>query len=219
VAIEPAAGGGEPMTVEADVVLVAIGRVPYTEGLGIESAGIQLDNRRRIVVDPHYQTSVPGIYAIGDVIAGPMLAHKAEDEGMAVAEILAGQAGHVNYDVIPNVIYTFPEVATVGKSEEELKAAGVEYRVGKFPFTANGRAKVNKTTDGFVKILADAATDRILGVHMIAAQASEMIAEASVIMEFGGSAEDLARTCHAHPTLTEAMKEAALAVDKRSIHM
>jgi dihydrolipoamide dehydrogenase len=219
VAIEPAAGGGESMTVEADVVLVAIGRVPYTEGLGIENAGIKLDNRRRIVVDPHYQTSVPGIYAIGDVIAGPMLAHKAEDEGMAVAEILAGQAGHVNYDVIPNVIYTFPEVATVGKSEEELKAAGIAYRVGKFPFTANGRAKVNKTTDGFVKILADAATDRILGVHMIAAQASEMIAEASVIMEFGGSAEDLARTCHAHPTLTEAMKEAALAVDKRSIHM
>jgi dihydrolipoamide dehydrogenase len=219
VSIEPAAGGGEPMSVDADVVLVAIGRVPFTEGLGVESAGIKLDNRRRIVVDPHYQTSVPGIYAIGDVIAGPMLAHKAEDEGMAVAEILAGQAGHVNYDAIPNVIYTFPEVATVGKSEEELKAAGIAYKVGKFPFTANGRAKVNKTTDGFVKILADAATDRILGVHMIAAQASEMIAEAAVIMEFGGSAEDLARTCHAHPTLTEAVKEAALAVDKRAIHM
>ncbi len=219
VAIEPAAGGGEPMTVEADVVLVAIGRVPYTEGLGLESAGIKLDNKKRIVVDAHYQTSVPGIYAIGDVIAGPMLAHKAEDEGMAVAEVLAGQAGHVNYDVIPNVIYTFPEVATVGKSEEELKAAGIAYKIGKFPFTANGRAKVNRTPDGFVKILADAATDRILGVHIIAAQASEMIAEAAVIMEFGGSAEDLARTCHAHPTLTEAVKEAALAVDKRSIHM
>ena len=181
--------------------------------------GVNLDNRRRIVVDAHYQTSVPGIYAIGDVIAGPMLAHKAEDEGMAVAEILAGKAGHVNYDVIPNVIYTFPEVASVGKSEEELKAAGIAYNVGKFPLTANGRAKVNKTTDGFIKVLADATTDRILGVHMIAPAASEMIAEAAVIMEFGGSAEDLARTCHAHPSLTEAVKEAALAVDKRPIHM
>ncbi len=219
IAIEPASGEGEGMMVDADVVLVAIGRVPYTEGLGLEAVGVKLDNRKRIVVDEHYRTDVPGIYAIGDVIAGPMLAHKAEDEGMAVAEILGGQAGHVNYDAIPNVIYTFPEVATVGKSEEDLKAAGVAYRSGKFPFTANGRAKVNKTTDGFVKILADAATDRILGVHIIAAQASEMIAEATVIMEFGGSAEDLARTCHAHPTLTEAVKEAALAVDKRAIHM
>jgi dihydrolipoamide dehydrogenase len=207
------------MMADADVVLVAVGRVPYTEGLGLEGVGVKLDNRKRIVVDPHFQTDVPGIYAIGDVIAGPMLAHKAEDEGMAVAEILAGQAGHVNYDVIPNVIYTSPEVATVGKSEEELKAAGIAYKVGKFPFTANGRAKVNKTTDGFVKILADAATDRILGVHIIGAQASEMIAEAVVVMEFGGSAEDLARTCHAHPTMTEAVKEAALAVDKRAIHM
>jgi dihydrolipoamide dehydrogenase len=218
ITIEPAAGG-EPTTLEADVVLVAIGRVPCTEGLGLEGAGVKLDNKRRIVVDERYQTSVPGIYAIGDVIAGPMLAHKAEDEGMAVAEILAGQAGHVNYDAIPNVIYTFPEVATVGKSEEDLKAAGVAYKVGKFPLTANGRAKVNRTTDGLIKVLADATTDRILGVHMIAAQASEMIAEAAVIMEFGGSAEDLARTCHAHPTLTEAVKEAALAVDKRAIHM
>ena len=208
-----------PTTVEADVVLVAIGRTPYTDGLGLETAGVQLDNRKRVVVDAHFQTNVPGIYALGDVIAGPMLAHKAEDEGMAVAEILAGQAGHVNYDVIPNVIYTFPEVASVGKSEEDLKAAGIAYNVGKFPFTANGRAKVNKTTDGFVKILADAKTDRILGVHIIGAAASEMIAEAAVIMEFGGSAEDLARTCHAHPTLTEAVKEAALAVDKRAIHM
>jgi dihydrolipoamide dehydrogenase len=162
---------------------------------------------------------VPGIYGIGDVIAGPMLAHKAEDEGMALAEILAGMAGHVNYDVIPNVIYTFPEVASVGKSEEELKAAGIAYNAGKFPLTANGRAKVNKTTDGFIKVLADAKTDRIVGVHMIAPAASEMIAEAAVIMEFGGSAEDLARTCHAHPSLTEAVKEAALAVDKRAIHM
>jgi dihydrolipoamide dehydrogenase len=219
VTIEPANGGGEATQIDADVVLVAIGRVPYTNGLGLEAAGVNLDNRRRIVVDAHYQTSVPGIYAIGDVIAGPMLAHKAEDEGMAVAEILGGKAGHVNYDVIPNVIYTAPEVASVGKSEEDLKAAGIAYNVGKFPLTANGRAKVNKTTDGFIKILADATTDRILGVHMIAPAASEMIAEAAVIMEFGGSAEDLARTCHAHPSLTEAVKEAALAVDKRPIHM
>ena len=219
VTIEPANGSGEHSHVDADVVLVAIGRIPYTDGLGLESVGVNLDNRRRILVDQHYQTSVPGIYAIGDVIAGPMLAHKAEDEGLAVAEILAGRAGHVNYDVIPNVIYTSPEVASVGKSEEELKAAGVVYNVGKFPLTANGRAKVNKTTDGFIKILADAATDRILGVHMITPAASEMIAEAAVIMEFGGSAEDLARTCHAHPSLTEAVKEAALAVDKRPIHM
>jgi len=218
ISIEPAAGG-ETSTVDVDVVLVSIGRVPYTEGLGLEAVGVKLDNRKRIEVDAHYQTGVPGIYAIGDVIAGPMLAHKAEDEGMAVAEILAGQAGHVNYGVIPNVIYTFPEVASVGKSEEELKAANIAYKSGKFPFTANGRAKVNKTTDGFVKVLADAATDRILGVHIISAAASEMIAEAAVIMEFGGSAEDLARTCHAHPTLTEAVKEAALAVDKRPIHM
>ena len=218
VTIEPAKGG-EAETVEADVVLVSIGRVPYTEGLGLERSGVALDNRKRIVVDAHYQTNVPGVYALGDVIAGPMLAHKAEDEGMAVAEILAGQAGHVNYDVIPNVIYTFPEVASVGKGEEDLKASGVDYKVGKFPLTANGRAKVNKTTDGFVKVLADAKTDRILGVHIIAAQASEMIAEAAVIMEFGGSAEDLARTCHAHPTLTEATKEAALSVAKRAIHM
>ncbi len=218
IALEPAAGGaGE--TLDADVVLVCIGRVPYTAGLGLEQAGVVLDERRRVKVDHHYQTSVPGIYAIGDVIAGPMLAHKAEDEGMAVAEILAGQSGHVNYDVIPNVVYTFPEVACVGKTEEELKAAGVAYKVGKFPFTANGRAKVNKTTDGFVKVIADAATDRVLGVCIIGAGAGEMIAEAAVIMEFGGSAEDLARTCHAHPTMTEAVKEAALSVDKRAIHM
>ena len=218
VTIEPAAGGAAE-TAFADVVLVAIGRVPYTEGLGLEAAGVALDNKRRIVVDPHFMTNVPGIYAIGDVIAGPMLAHKAEDEGVAIAEILAGKAGHVNYDVIPNVIYTFPEVASVGKSEDELKMAGIAYNVGKFPFMANGRAKVNRTTDGFVKVLADATTDRVLGVHIIGAHAGEMIGEASVIMEFGGSAEDLARTCHAHPTLTEAIKEAAMAVDKRAIHM
>jgi len=218
VTIEPAAGG-TPIGVEADVVLVAVGRVPFTDGLGLEAAGVQLDNKRRVIVDARYQTNVAGIYAIGDVIAGPMLAHKAEEEGIAVAETLAGQTGHVNYDAIPNVIYTFPEVATVGKSEEDLKAANVAYKVGKFPFTANARAKVNKTTDGFVKILADAGNDRILGVHIIAAAASEMIAEATAIMEFGGSAEDLARTCHAHPTLTEAVKEAALAVEERAIHI
>jgi dihydrolipoamide dehydrogenase len=219
VTVEPADGAGEATQVDADVVLVAIGRVPYTEGLGLEAVGVNLDNRGRIAVDARYQTGVAGIYAIGDVIAGPMLAHKAEDEGMAVAEILSGKAGHVNYGVIPNVVYTAPEVASVGRSEEELKAAGIAYNVGKFPLTANGRAKVNRTTDGFIKVLADAATDRILGVHMIAPAASEMIAEAAVIMEFGGSAEDLARTCHAHPSLTEAVKEAALAVDKRPIHM
>jgi dihydrolipoamide dehydrogenase len=218
VTVEPAQGGAAE-TMFADVVLVSIGRTPFTDGLGLAETGVALDNKKRIVVDHHYMTNVPGIYAIGDVIAGPMLAHKAEDEGMAVAEVLAGQAGHVNYGVIPNVIYTFPEVASVGMSEEELKDAGIAYKTGKFPFTANGRAKVNRTTDGFVKVLADAATDRILGVHIIGAHAGELIGEAAVIMEFGGSAEDLARTCHAHPTLTEAVKEAALAVDKRAIHM
>jgi dihydrolipoamide dehydrogenase len=216
--IEPAAGGkGE--TLEADVVLVSIGRVPYTDGLGLSEAGIALDNKKRVVVDAHFQTNVRGIFAIGDVIAGPMLAHKAEDEGVAVAEILAGQAGHVNYDAIPNVIYTFPEVASVGKTEEELKAAGVQYRAGKFPFTANGRAKVNKQTDGFVKILADEKSDRVLGVHIIGADAGTLIAEATLAIEFGASAEDIARTCHAHPTTSEAMKEAALAVGGRTIHM
>ena len=180
---------------------------------------MKTDNRGRVIVDAHYATSVPGIYAIGDVIKGPMLAHKAEDEGIALAEILAGQAGHVNYDVIPSVIYTAPEVASVGKTEEELKQAGIAYTVGTFPFTANGRAKANQTTDGFVKIIADAETDRVLGVHIIGADAGTMIAEAAVLMEFGGSTEDLARICHAHPTLNEAIKEAALAVDKRAIHM
>jgi len=218
VMIEPAAGG-EKKKIAADVVLVAIGRVPYTEGLGLAEVGVQLDQRKRVVVNDHFQTNVKGIYAIGDVIAGPMLAHKAEDEGVALAEMLAGQSGHVNYDVIPGVIYTAPEVATVGKTEENLKEAGIAYTVGKFPFLANGRAKVNKTAEGFVKILADAKTDRILGVHMIGPNVGELIAEACVIMEFGGSAEDLARICHAHPTLSEAVKEAALAVDKRPIHM
>jgi len=217
VTIEPSQGG-EAETVEADVVLVAIGRVPCTDGLGLGEAGVETDKRGRVVVDAHYQTNVPGIYAIGDVIEGPMLAHKAEEEGVAVAEILAGQAGHVNYGVIPSVVYTAPEVASVGNSEDELKAAGIAYNVGKFPFTANGRAKANQQTEGFVKILADAKTDRVLGVHIIGVNASELIAEGAVLMEFGGSAEDLARTCHAHPTLSEAVKEAALAVDKRVIH-
>ena len=216
--IEPAKGGAAE-TIEADVVLVAIGRVPYTEGLGLDEAGVKKDNRMRVVVDAHYVTNAKGIYAIGDVIAGPMLAHKAEDEGMAVAEILAGQAGHVNYDVIPNVVYTFPEIASVGKTEEELKEAGTAYNTGKFPFTANGRAKANHQTDGFVKILADARTDRVLGVHIVGSDAGNMIAAAAVAMEFGASAEDIARTCHAHPTLPEAVKEAALAVAKRAIHM
>src|SRR5580700_10881152 len=216
--IEPAAGGAAQV-IEADVVLVAIGRVPYTDGLGLETVGVQRDNRGRIIVDQHFATHAPGIYAIGDVIAGPMLAHKAEDEGVAVAEILAGQAGHVNYDVIPNVVYTAPEIASVGKSEDELKEAGIAYRVGKFPFTANGRAKVNHQTDGFVKILADAKTDRVLGVHIVGADAGNMIAEAAIAMEFGAASEDIARTCHAHPTLSEAVKEAALAVGKRAINI
>jgi dihydrolipoamide dehydrogenase len=216
--VEPAAGGAGEI-VEADVVLVAVGRIPFTEGLGLGDVGVKTDNRGRVIVDPHFQTNVPGIYAIGDVIDGPMLAHKAEDEGMAVAEILAGQAGHVNYDVIPNVVYTYPEIASVGKSEEDLKEAGVAYNVGKFPFTANGRAKVNLQTDGFVKILADAKSDRVLGVHILGPDAGNMIAEAAVAMEFGASSEDIARTCHAHPTLTEAVREAALAVENRAIHM
>ncbi|MEZ5786897.1 MAG: dihydrolipoyl dehydrogenase [Xanthobacteraceae bacterium] len=215
--VEPVAGGAAEL-IEADVALIAVGRVPHTEGLGLNSIGVELDERGRVVTDPHFATNVAGIYAIGDVIAGPMLAHKAEDEGGAVAEILAGRAGHVNYDVIPNVVYTYPELASVGKSEEELKAAGIAYNVGKFPFTANGRAKVNHQTEGFVKILADAKTDRVLGAHILGPDAGNMIAEAAVAMEFGASSEDIARTCHAHPTLSEAVKEAALAVDKRAIH-
>jgi dihydrolipoyl dehydrogenase len=216
--VAPAAGGNsEALT--ADVVLVAVGRVPYTEGLGLDAIGVRKDERGRVIVDPHYQTSVRGIYAIGDVIAGPMLAHKAEDEGVAVAEVLAGQAGHVNYDVIPNVVYTFPELASVGQTEDEIKQRGIAYNVGKFPFTANGRAKVNMQTEGMVKILADAKTDRVLGVHILGPDAGNMIAEAAVAMEFGAAAEDIARTCHAHPTLSEAVKEAALAVGKRAIHI
>ena len=218
VQVEPAAGGAAE-TLEADVVLVAIGRTPHTGGLGLKEAGVTVDDRGRVAIDGHFATNVKGIYAIGDVVRGPMLAHKAEDEGVAVAEIIAGQAGHVNYDVIPGVVYTTPEVASVGKTEDELKQAGVAYTVGKFPFTANGRSKVNQTTDGFVKILADAKTDRVLGCHIIGREAGEMIHEACVLMEFGGAAEDLARTCHAHPTRSEAVKEAALAVGKRAIHM
>ncbi len=218
VAVEPAAGGdGEVL--EADVVLVAIGRRPYTGSLGLDEAGIRHDERGRILVDDHYQTAVAGIYAIGDVIAGPMLAHKAEDEGVAVAEILAGQAGHVNYGVIPNVVYTSPEIASVGRSEEELKEARIEYRVGKFPFSANGRARAMGEKDGFVKVLAAAASDRVLGVHIMGPFAGELIQEASVLMEFAGSAEDLARVCHAHPTLSEAVKEAALAAWTKPIHV
>jgi dihydrolipoyl dehydrogenase len=218
VSIEPAKGG-DTEVLDADVVLVSIGRVAYTAGLGLDVAGVEADERGRVKVDAHLKTNVEGIYAIGDVIAGPMLAHKAMEEGVALAEMIAGQKPHVNYDVIPGVVYTQPEVASVGKSEEDLKAAGIEYRSGKFPFTANGRAKANQQTDGFVKILADAKTDRVLGVHIIGTQAGEMIHEAVTIMEFGGAAEDIARMCHAHPTLSEAMKEAALAVDGRPLHM
>ncbi len=217
VTLEPAAGG-EAKVVEADVVLVAIGRVPYTDGLGLEAVGIVKDARGRIEINDHFQTAVQGIYAIGDVVRGAMLAHKAEDEGVAVAEIIAGQHGHVNYDVIPGVVYTQPEFAAVGKTVEDLKAAGIDYAVGKFPFTANGRAKAMRKSEGFVKVLACKATDRVLGVHIVGAGAGEMIHEAAVLMEFGGSAEDLARTCHAHPTMSEAIKEAAMAVDKRAIH-
>jgi dihydrolipoamide dehydrogenase len=218
VKVEPAAGGAAE-TLEADIVLVAIGRVPYTDGLGLEAAGVKKDNRGRVIIDPHFRTNVAGVYAIGDAVAGPMLAHKAEEEGVAAAEIIAGKAGHVNYDVIPNVVYTKPEIASVGKTEEELKGAGVAYNVGKFPFTANARARANLATDGFVKILADAKTDRVLGVHILGPDAETMIAEAAIAMEFGAAAEDIARTCHAHPTLSEAVKEAALAVDKRAINI
>jgi len=217
-ALEPAQGGASE-ALDCDVVLVAIGRRPYTEGLGLEACGVARDNRGMIQVDERFETSVKGIYAIGDVIRGPMLAHKAEDEGVAVAEILAGQKGHVNYDAIPGIVYTWPEVASVGRTEEQLKQAQVQYKIGKFPFTANGRARAAAETDGFVKILADAATDRVLGCHIIGPDAGTLIHEVVVAMEFGGSAEDIARTCHGHPTLNEAVKEAALAVDKRPIHI
>ena len=218
VTFEPV-NGGDAVTLEADVVLVSTGRRPYTAGLGLEEVGVALDKAGRVEIDGHYATSVKGIYAIGDVVKGPMLAHKAEDEGVALAEILAGQAGHVNYGVIPSVVYTAPEVASVGRTEEELKAAGIAYRVGKFPFTANGRARAMLHTDGLVKVLADKATDKVLGVHIVGFGAGELIAEAAVLMEFGGSSEDLARTCHAHPTMSEAVREAAFAAFAKPIHM
>jgi dihydrolipoamide dehydrogenase len=217
VTFEPV-GGGDAQTIDADKVLIATGRVPYTERLGLEKLGITLD-RGRVPIDERFATNVPGIYAIGDVVRGPMLAHKAEDEGIAVAEIIAGQAGHVNYEAIPGVVYTMPEIAAVGATEEELKERGTRYNVGKFPFTANGRARSMRHTEGFVKVLADAETDRVLGVHIVGFGAGELIAEATVLMEFGGSSEDLARTCHAHPTMSEAVKEAAMAVEKRAIHI
>jgi dihydrolipoamide dehydrogenase len=216
--LEPAKGG-DPEDLKADVVLVAIGRKPYTEGLGLAEAGVELDERGRVKVNAHLATNVQGIHAIGDVIAGPMLAHKAEEEGVALAERLAGLPGHVNYDTVPGIVYTWPEVATVGKTEEQLKEAGIAYKVGKFPFTANGRARAMNMTDGFVKVLADAATDRILGCHILGPEAGNLIHEVVVAMEFGGSAEDLARSFHGHPTLNEAVKEAALAVEGRPIHL
>ncbi len=216
--LEPAKGGAKE-TLSADIVLVSIGRKAYTQGLGLEKVGVKLDERGRVSVDNHYESNVKGIYAIGDVIAGPMLAHKAEDEGMTVAEIMVGQKSHVYYDAIPNVIYTWPEVATVGKTEEEVKAAGTEYKVGKFPFMANSRARTVGETDGFVKIISDAKSDRVLGVHIIGPDAGTLIAEAALAMEYGASSEDIARTCHAHPTLNEAVKEAALAVLGRAIHI
>lgn len=216
--VEPSAGG-QAETLEADVVLVAVGRTAASKNMGLEEAGIELDKRGRIVVDAHYATNVPGIYAIGDVIAGPMLAHKAEEEGVALAELLAGQAGHVNYDAIPGVIYTWPEVASVGFTEEQLKEKGTEYKIGKFPFMANGRARALGMTDGFVKVLACKKTDRVLGVHIIGPCAGELIAEATMAIEFGASAEDIGRVCHAHPTLSEAVKEAALGADGRSLNI
>lgn len=215
--LEPA-NGGKAETIETDAVLVSIGRRPHTESLGLEKAGVKVDNRGRVEVNDHFETSVPGIYAVGDVIRGPMLAHKAEDEGVALAEILAGEAGHVNYGVIPGVVYTWPEVAEVGKTEEQLKEEGVEYNVGKFPYMANGRARAMNAVEGFVKILADKKTDRVLGCHIIGAEAGTLIAEVAVAMEFGASAEDIARTCHAHPTLNEVVKEAALAAGGRALH-
>jgi len=216
--LEPAQGGDKEEIV-GDVVLVSIGRKPYTEGLGLETAGVELDQKGRIKTDGHYQTNVPGIYAIGDVIDGPMLAHKAEEEGVAIAEILAGQAGHVNYATVPNIVYTWPELATVGKTEDELKAANIAYKVGKFPFTANSRAKTSGDTDGLVKLIADARTDRLLGAHILGPDAGTMIHECVMAMEFQGSAEDVARAFHGHPTVNEAIKEAALAISSQAIHM
>ncbi len=217
-AIEPAAGGARE-TIEADAMLVAIGRRPYTDGLGLDEVGVKRDSKRRVITDAHFRTNVAGIWAIGDVREGAMLAHKAEDEAVACAENIAGRAGHVNYDAIPSVIYTYPEVATVGKTEDELKASGIAYKIGKFPFTANARARTNMSTEGFVKIVADAKTDRVLGVHMIGPDVGNMIGEASLAIEFSASPEDIARTSHAHPTLTEALRQAAMAVDGWTMQM
>jgi dihydrolipoamide dehydrogenase len=216
--VEPAKGGAAE-TLDADIVLVAIGRRPFVEGLGLDTAGVKMTPRGRIEVDAHFQTSVPGIYAIGDVIDGPMLAHKASEDGVACVETLAGQKGHVNWDLVPSIVYTQPEVAWVGKTEEQLKAAGVAYKIGKYPFSADPRSRANGTTDGFVKVLADKATDKVLGVHVIGAEAGTMIAEAATAMEFSASAEDIGRICHAHPTVNEAMKEAALAAWDKPIHL
>jgi len=216
--LEPAQGGNFE-EINCDTVLVAIGRRPYTEGLGLEAVGVETDNRGLIRIDDEFMTSIPGIYAIGDCVPGPMLAHKAEDEGVICAETLAGQAGHINYDAIAGIVYTWPEVAAVGKTEETLKEAGIDYKVGKFPFTANSRARANATTDGFVKILANAQTDAVLGAHIIGPDAGGLIHEIVTVIEFGGAAEDIARVCHGHPTLNEAVKEAALAVDNRPIHI
>lgn len=210
---------GTRSQIPCDKILVATGRRPYTTGLGLENVGLTTDTAGRIETDSHFQTAVKGIYAVGDIIAGPMLAHKAEEEGIAAVELMAGQAGHVNLETIPNVIYTWPELASVGATEEELKSKGIEYKVGTFPFMANGRAKTMDETEGLVKVIAHAKTDRVLGVHMVGPRASDLIPEAVSVMEFGGSAEDIARTCHAHPTLSETIKEAALAVDRRAIHM
>jgi dihydrolipoamide dehydrogenase len=209
---------GEALEMTSDVVLMSVGRKPNTDGLNLEAVGIKKDQKGRVLIEKNLKTSVDNVFAIGDVIEGPMLAHKAEDEGMAVAESISGKHGHVNYDAIPGVVYTSPEVAAVGKTEEQLKESGIEYNVGKFPFMANSRAKINNDADGFIKILADKSTDKILGVHMIGPDVGTMIAEVVLAMEFGASAEDIARTCHAHPTLSEAVREAALAVDKRAIH-
>jgi dihydrolipoamide dehydrogenase len=220
--VEPAPGkngGGVAETVEADIVLVAIGRRPYVEGLGLDKAGVKLTPRGRIEVDAHLQTSVPGIWAIGDVIDGPMLAHKASEDGIAVVETIAGQKGHVNWDLVPSIIYTQPEVAWVGKTEEQLKAAGIDYKIGKYPFLADPRSRANGATEGFAKVLADKATDQVLGVHIIGAEAGTMIAEAAMAMEFKASAEDIGRVCHAHPTVNEALKEAALAAWEKPIHL
>jgi dihydrolipoamide dehydrogenase len=211
--------GSEELKFDADKILVSVGRKPFSEGLGAEKVGVELDDRKRIKIDNHFRTNVEGIYAIGDVVAGPMLAHKAEEEGIACVELIAGKSGHVNYDVIPGIIYTNPELAGVGLTEEQAKEKGIEYRVGKFPFRANGRALANEELDGMVKFIADAKNDRILGAHILQHAASELIAEAASVMEFGGSSEDLARTCHSHPTLSEAVKEAAMSVEKRALHI